>query len=73
MTQWIQKQTQLSARPRGCHLVTSEILHALPELHRKLGGQQAGIPTAGSRPESRAQPRRARRHSGSRSRTVVAV
>lgn len=34
MTQWIQKQTQLSARPRGCHLVTSEILHALPELHR---------------------------------------
>ena len=31
---WIQRQITLSARPRGCHLVTREILAALPELRR---------------------------------------
>ena len=29
---WIQEQIQLGARPRGFHLVTSEILDAVPEL-----------------------------------------
>ena len=29
---WIQRQISLSSRPRGCHLVTREILAALPEL-----------------------------------------
>jgi len=29
---WIQRQTALSPRSRGCHLVTREILAALPEL-----------------------------------------
>ena len=29
---WIQKQLQLQARPRGFHLVTREILDAVPEL-----------------------------------------
>jgi secondary thiamine-phosphate synthase enzyme len=30
---WIQREIRLNARPRGVHLVTSEILSALPELH----------------------------------------
>jgi secondary thiamine-phosphate synthase enzyme len=30
---WVQREIRLNARPRGFHLVTSEILHALPELH----------------------------------------
>jgi secondary thiamine-phosphate synthase enzyme len=29
---WIQRQIQLAARPRGFHLVTGEVLEALPEL-----------------------------------------
>src|SRR4051812_12492560 len=29
---WIQEQIELHARPRGFHLVTSEILDAVPEL-----------------------------------------
>lgn len=30
---WMQRQIALSARSRGCHLVTREILAALPELN----------------------------------------
>jgi secondary thiamine-phosphate synthase enzyme len=29
---WIQRQVDLVARPRGFHLVTSEVVEALPEL-----------------------------------------
>jgi secondary thiamine-phosphate synthase enzyme len=29
---WIQREIELSARSRGCHLVTREVLAALPEL-----------------------------------------
>jgi secondary thiamine-phosphate synthase enzyme len=29
---WLQKQFALAPRPRGCHLVTSEVLQALPEI-----------------------------------------
>ena len=29
---WIQKEIQLKARPRGFHLITSEILRGIPEL-----------------------------------------
>lgn len=29
---WLQRQIALSARPRGCHLVTREVLAALPEI-----------------------------------------
>ena len=29
---WLQRQVALRSRPRGCHLVTLEILEALPEL-----------------------------------------
>jgi secondary thiamine-phosphate synthase enzyme len=29
---WLQRQLQLAARPRGFHLVTREVLEALPEL-----------------------------------------
>jgi secondary thiamine-phosphate synthase enzyme len=29
---WLQRQLQLAARPRGFHLVTGEVLEALPEL-----------------------------------------
>src|SRR6187431_2348775 len=32
--QWHQTQVRLKARPRGFHLVTSEIIAALPELAR---------------------------------------
>jgi secondary thiamine-phosphate synthase enzyme len=31
---WIQEQIQLRARPRGFHLVTSEIVDAVPDLSR---------------------------------------
>jgi secondary thiamine-phosphate synthase enzyme len=31
---WIQEQIELRARPRGFHLVTSEIVDAVPELER---------------------------------------
>ena len=31
---WIQQQIELRARPRGFHLVTSEILDAVPDLER---------------------------------------
>jgi len=37
--QWIQKQLRLKARPRGVHLVTREVLDALPEL----AGLEVGI------------------------------
>ncbi|MCW3067071.1 MAG: hypothetical protein JWN32_4243 [Solirubrobacterales bacterium] len=30
---WVQREIRLNARPRGFHLVTSEVLSALPELH----------------------------------------
>jgi len=30
--QWLQRQIALSPRPRGCHLVTREVLAAIPEL-----------------------------------------
>ena len=29
---WLQRQISLPARPRGCHLVTREVVAALPEL-----------------------------------------
>ncbi len=29
---WVQREIDLDARPRGFHLVTREVLHALPEL-----------------------------------------
>ena len=29
---WIRKQITLAPRPRGCHLVTAEVVAALPEL-----------------------------------------
>ena len=35
---WIQRKIELRARPRGFHLVTSEILDAVPELERLEGG-----------------------------------
>jgi len=31
---WIQRRIDLAARPRGFHLVTRELLEALPELGR---------------------------------------
>ena len=41
---WLQRQIALSARPRGCHLVTGEVLAALPELAKfKVGILQAFI------------------------------
>ena len=30
---WVQREIRLNARPRGFHLITSEILSAMPELH----------------------------------------
>jgi secondary thiamine-phosphate synthase enzyme len=36
---WVQRTIRLPARPRGFHLVTSEVLEALPEL----GGIQVGL------------------------------
>ena len=38
---WIQREIELRARPRGFHLVTSEILDAVPEL----GSLSTGIAT----------------------------
>lgn len=32
--QWIQKQVELSARPRGFHLVTDDVLEQLPDVER---------------------------------------
>jgi len=32
--QWIQKEIVLSAKPRGFHLITDEVAHAIPELGR---------------------------------------
>jgi secondary thiamine-phosphate synthase enzyme len=29
---WLLRQIALSPRPRGCHLITREVLHALPEM-----------------------------------------
>ncbi|MCB1837865.1 MAG: YjbQ family protein, partial [Alcanivoracaceae bacterium] len=37
--QWVQKRLQLKARPRGVHLVTREVLDAVPEL----AGLEVGI------------------------------
>jgi len=31
---WLQKRVSLSPRARGCHLITREVLEALPELAR---------------------------------------
>lgn len=31
-TRWIQKEFRLQPHPRGCHLVTGEVLQAIPEL-----------------------------------------
>ena len=31
---WVQREVQLEARPRGFHLVTDEVLGALPEVER---------------------------------------
>jgi len=31
---WIQRQVDLVARPRGFHLITGEVVEALPELRR---------------------------------------
>ena len=38
---WIQRQIELRARPRGFHLITSEIVDAIPEL----GSLSTGIAT----------------------------
>jgi len=35
---WIQHEITLSAKPRGCHLVTREVLTGLPELARIRSG-----------------------------------
>lgn len=41
---WLQRQMALSARPRGCHLVTREVVAALPELSQfKIGMLQVFI------------------------------
>lgn len=29
---WLQKEIKLSPKPRGCHLITSQIIEGLPEL-----------------------------------------
>jgi secondary thiamine-phosphate synthase enzyme len=39
MTVWVQREIRLAARPRGFHLVTREVLAALPEL----GELQVGL------------------------------
>jgi secondary thiamine-phosphate synthase enzyme len=31
---WLQRRIRLDPRPRGCHLVTREVLDALPEIER---------------------------------------
>lgn len=31
---WLQSQISLESRTRGCHLITREVLAALPEVHR---------------------------------------
>ena len=31
---WIQKNLQLAARPRGFHLITADVLQAIPELRQ---------------------------------------
>ncbi len=35
---WVQREIQLDARPRGFHLVTRDVLEALPELQRVEAG-----------------------------------
>jgi secondary thiamine-phosphate synthase enzyme len=41
---WLQRQIALSARSRGCHLITREVVAALPELQNfKIGLLQAFI------------------------------
>jgi secondary thiamine-phosphate synthase enzyme len=30
---WLQKRTSLAPRPRGCHLITREVLEEIPEIH----------------------------------------
>jgi secondary thiamine-phosphate synthase enzyme len=42
--QWLQRQIALAARSRGCHLVTREVLAAIPELSKfKIGMLQVFI------------------------------
>lgn len=36
---WVQRQIRLAARPRGFHLVTEEVLAALPEISAVSAGQ----------------------------------
>ncbi|OUC40728.1 secondary thiamine-phosphate synthase enzyme [Trichinella nativa] len=33
-TTWLQRVITLTSKPRGCHLITTELLHALPEINR---------------------------------------
>ena len=41
---WLQRQIALSARSRGCHLITREVTAALPELQKfKIGMLQVFI------------------------------
>ncbi len=41
---WLQRTIRLTARPRGFHLVTAEVLDALPELREiSVGTLQQGI------------------------------
>jgi secondary thiamine-phosphate synthase enzyme len=35
---WVQKHIALTARPRGCHLVTREVLGGIPELMKLRAG-----------------------------------
>jgi len=30
---WLQRQAALAPRPRGCHLITREVLEEIPEIH----------------------------------------
>ncbi|KAL1235250.1 UPF0047 protein YjbQ [Trichinella spiralis] len=33
-TTWLQRVITLTSKPRGCHLITTELLQALPEINR---------------------------------------
>ena len=35
---WIQRELTLDPRPRGFHLITREVLHAVPEVHEARAG-----------------------------------
>ena len=30
---WLQRQVSVVSKPRGCHLISREVLHAIPEIH----------------------------------------